>query len=98
MTEHEDTYEELSRLNNELVNLQRKLTKRNAELQAALDRIETLQGLLPICSHCKMIRSESGNWIQIESYISEHSRAEFSHGICPGCAEKYYPEMDLYGD
>jgi len=54
--------------------------------------------LLPICSHCKNIRDDKGYWNQIESYIHEHSEAEFSHSICPECAIKYYPDMDIYDD
>jgi PAS domain S-box-containing protein len=68
-----------------------------AELQKTLSEVKTLRGFLPICSHCKKIRDDKGYWNQIESYIHKHSDAEFSHGICPECAEKYYPEMDLYG-
>ena len=68
------------------------------ELQKALSEIKTLRGFLPICSHCKNIRDDKGYWNQIESYIHENSEAEFSHGICPECAKKYYPDMDLYGD
>ena len=62
----------------------------------ALSKIKTLSGLLPICSHCKKIRDDKGYWNQIESYIHKHSDAEFSHSICPECAKKYYPDMDLY--
>jgi len=69
-----------------------------ADLQKALSEIKTLKGFLPICSHCKNIRDDKGYWNQIESYIHKHSDAEFSHGICPECAKKYYPDMDLYGD
>ncbi|MEN8692290.1 MAG: response regulator [Desulfobacterales bacterium] len=69
-----------------------------AELKEALSKIKKLSGLLPICSHCKKIRDDKGYWNKIESYIHKHSDAEFSHGICPECAEKYYPDMDLYGD
>ncbi len=68
------------------------------ELKDALAQVKTLRGLLPICSHCKKIRDDTGYWNQIESYIHKHSDAEFSHGICPECAKKYYPDMDLYGD
>lgn len=67
-------------------------------LQKTLAEVKTLRGFLPICSHCKKIRDDKGYWNQIESYIRDRSDAEFSHGICPECAEKYYPEMDLYGD
>ena len=63
------------------------------ELQDAVAKINKLNGLLPICAHCKKIRDDKGYWKQIESYISEHSEAEFSHGICPECAKKLYPEF-----
>jgi len=66
------------------------------DLQKALSEVKTLRGLIPICSHCKKIRDDKGYWNQIESYIHKHSDAEFSHGICPECAQKYYPDMDLY--
>jgi hypothetical protein len=49
--------------------------------------------MLPICASCKKIRDDKGYWKQIESYIRDHSEAEFSHGICPECAEKFYPEI-----
>ena len=61
------------------------------ELQNALSKIKTLKGLLPICSACKKIRNDKGYWEQIENFIHEHSDAEFSHGICPECAQKLYP-------
>ena len=63
-----------------------------AELQEALTKIKTLKGLIPICSHCKKIRDDKGFWNKIETYISEHSDAEFSHGICPECMKEIYPE------
>jgi len=63
------------------------------ELQAALTKIKTLSGLLPICASCKKIRDDTGYWSQIENYISAHSDASFSHGICPDCAQKLYPEQ-----
>lgn len=69
-----------------------KLRKLNAELQAALAEIKTLRGIFPICSHCKKIRDDEGYWNRIDLYIREHSDAEFSHGICPECMEKYYSE------
>ena len=62
------------------------------ELQKALNAVKTLGGLLPICASCKKIRDDKGYWNQIETYIREHSQAEFSHGICPDCIEKLYPE------
>jgi PAS domain S-box-containing protein len=65
------------------------------ELRDALTRIKTLSGLLPICASCKKIRNDKGYWEQMEIYIRDHSEADFSHGICPECAKKLYP--DLYG-
>ena len=56
-------------------------------LQEAVDEIKTLQGILPICSYCKKIRDDEGYYHQIESYIRDHSEADFSHGICPECTK-----------
>lgn len=64
------------------------------DLGKALSEIKTLNGIIPICSHCKKIRDDKGYWNQIEKYISEHSDAQFSHGICDKCVEKYYSEEE----
>jgi HAMP domain-containing protein len=69
-----------------------------AELKETLSQVRTLHGMLPICSHCKSIRDDKGYWSRIESYIQKHSDTVFSHGICPDCAKKYYPELDLFDD
>ena len=69
-----------------------------AELQEALAKVRTLSGMLPICASCKKIRDDKGYWKQIESYIRDHSEAEFSHSICPECAQKLYPDLDIYSD
>lgn len=63
------------------------------ELQQALDSIKKLKGLLPICTSCKKIRDDDGYWQNVEKYIREHSEAQFTHGICPDCALKLYPEV-----
>ena len=63
------------------------------ELQKALAEVKTLSGMLPICAGCKKVRDDKGYWNQIESYLSDHSEAKFSHGICPECAKKLYPEL-----
>ncbi len=63
------------------------------ELREALAKIKTLRGLIPICASCKKIRDDKGYWNQLEAYIQKHSEAEFTHGICPECAEKLYPEV-----
>jgi|GEM_PF-510772 len=64
-----------------------------AELEKALLEVKRLSGLLPICASCKKIRDENGSWHQIEQYIHTHSEADFSHGICPECATRLYPEV-----
>ena len=65
------------------------------ELTDALGNIKTLKGLLPICSSCKKIRDDKGYWQKVESYISEHTQAEFTHGICPDCVRRVYPEYTV---
>lgn len=67
-----------------------------SDLQQALAEVKTLHGFLPICASCKNIRRDEGYWQQIESYLSEHSEVEFTHGICPTCLEKLYPEFAAY--
>ena len=62
------------------------------ELHAALAKVKLLSGMLPICCSCKKIRDDHGYWQQIEAYISHHSEAEFSHGLCDECAKKLYPD------
>jgi len=65
------------------------------ELRDAAKEIKTLRGIIPICSSCKRIRNNEGAWDGLEEYISGKSDAEFSHGMCPDCAKKLYPDMDL---
>lgn len=72
----------------------KELKQSNTELTLALSEVRTLKGLLPICASCKKIRDDNGYWNQIESYISRHSGAEFTHSICPACAERLYPDDD----
>jgi len=68
------------------------------ELQETLDQVKTLSGLLPICSNCKKIRDDTGYWQDLEAYINKHSDATFTHGICPECAKKLYPEYTVDED
>ena len=64
----------------------------NQELKQALAEIDKLEGILPVCSFCKRIRDEEGNWQQMERYIRDRSAADFSHGICEDCMKKHYPD------
>jgi len=77
----------------ELRRLNKEIESKNKELKKAFAEIKILQGFLPICSACKKIRDDKGYWNQIESYIRDHSEAEFTHGICPDCIEKLYPDL-----
>jgi hypothetical protein len=72
--------------------LDQRVRERTAALERALAEIKTLQGILPICSHCKQIRDNDGHWHPIDEYICEHSDVDFSHSICPECLEHHYPE------
>jgi hypothetical protein len=71
-----------------------RLAKRETieKLEAALAEVGTLEGILPICASCKKIRQEDGDWTVLEKYISERSESRFSHGVCPECMAKLYPE------
>ena len=62
-------------------------------LQKALAEIKTLQGILPICSYCKKIRNDRGDWTKLEQYLAEYSEAKLSHGICPECMETHFPKL-----
>lgn len=68
------------------------------EKEKALSDVKVLSGFIPICASCKNIRDEKGYWNQIEAYIRDNSEADFSHGICPDCAKKLYPEINVYDD
>ncbi|MGH9361895.1 MAG: ligand-binding sensor domain-containing protein, partial [Thermoanaerobaculia bacterium] len=79
----------------------RQLRARERELRRRVEeataRLKVLSGLLPICASCKKIRGDGGYWQQLEAFIRDHSEAEFSHGICPDCAGRLYPDLDLSG-
>ena len=74
------------------------LQRRKRELEAALTKIKTLRGLIPICASCKKIRSDKGYWQQLEEYLAEHSEADFTHGFCPECLEKMEMEVKAIVD
>ena len=78
-----------------VVELQVELASRIAELEQALARVDQLHGILPICSYCKKVRSDTDSWQQVEAYVSAHSAVRFSHGVCPECAKRIVqPEID----
>lgn len=73
----------------------RLLEEQRRKMEKMLEEIRRLQGILPICSSCKKIRKDDGAWQGLEEYIREHAEVEFSHGICPECRQKLYPDFDL---
>lgn len=75
-----------------VVELQGKLSQKVDELQQALDHVRTLQGVIPICSHCHNVRTDADAWLGLEQYVENHSQAHFSHGICPACLKKHHPD------
>jgi len=87
-----DSFKEVKEQKKKLQDQNDELYNKQIELQNALDNIKTLRGFIPICSHCKKIRDDEGFWKQVEIYVSEHSLATFSHGVCPTCIELHYPE------
>lgn len=81
-----------------LATTERDITDIKNEIRRKEKELKMLKSLLPICSHCREIRDEAGHWHQIETYISDHSETKFSHSICPKCAMKFYPDLDIYDD
>jgi len=83
-----------------ILRLQAELAARVKELELALANVKLLQGLLPICCYCKRIRDDQNYWQQVDTYVADHSEAQFTHGICPECRDKIVkPELDrLRGD
>jgi CheY-like chemotaxis protein len=81
-----------------VVGLQRSLSNRVAELEKLLARVRQLQGLLPICSYCKRIRSDDNYWQRVEEYIAAHTDARFTHGICPHCLADLAAELGVPAD
>ena len=78
-----------------VVLLQRELARRITELEDALARVDELQGILPICSYCRRVRSDADSWHGIEEYVAAHSAARFSHGVCPECLRTVLkPQLD----
>jgi response regulator RpfG family c-di-GMP phosphodiesterase len=78
--------------NLELEKVNAELTLRKQELEDALANVKTLRGLVPICAYCKKIRDDKGFWDRVETYVEKRSEASFSHGICPDCVKRHFPQ------
>jgi len=85
-----NTNEEMKVKNLHLLEVQSALTEKVAALEAAINKVRQLEGIIPICMHCKKIRNDNDYWQQIDQYITEHSAALFSEGICPDCMQEHY--------
>jgi len=92
---HADELHARVRVGGRMLDLQRRLQQRVAELEEALAKVRQLEGMLPICAYCKMVRDDQNYWHQVEAYIGERSTAQFSHGVCPDCYDKHLkPHLD----
>ncbi len=93
------TQQSLEREIKERISLEKQRDKSILELRKALAEMRNLQGILPLCSYCKKIKDDNGNWEQVDVYIHKHSQADVSHGICPECMRKHYPDefREIYG-
>ncbi|MBN2601228.1 MAG: hypothetical protein JXR87_04480 [Candidatus Marinimicrobia bacterium] len=78
----------------QLVKIAQEINVEKEKLEKSLKEIKTLRGMLPICSSCKKIRDDKGFWNEVDNYIADHSEAEFTHGMCPDCMKKWYPDFD----
>ncbi len=94
LVERQKHIEDLKTINQALMTVMDERQRTEEARVKLADEVKMLSGLLPICAGCKKIRDTLGQWSQIETYISRHSAAQFSHGFCPDCLKKYYPEVD----
>ncbi len=85
-------------IKNRNTELEKMVNEKTRNLRIALDNVQTLSGLLPICSSCKKIRDDQGYWNNLESYIEQHTEASFSHSICLECSDKLYGDEDWYNE
>ncbi len=94
--EYSNDIDQLIRSFRKIVESHFALARQTKELKDKIDEIQLLKGIIPICSHCKSIRNDEGYWQEIEKFVKKHPDADFSHGLCPECAKKFYPDLDLY--
>ena len=93
--EYSDDIDQLIRSFQKIIESHFAIARQAKELKEKLDEIQLLKGIIPICSHCKSIRNDRGYWQEIEEFVKKHPDADFSHGLCPDCLKKYYPDFDL---
>jgi phosphoserine phosphatase RsbU/P len=81
-----------------MIEMRAVLADKVQELAQALEQVKTLRGIVPICANCKNVRDDQGYWNRVETYVREHTLAEFSHAVCPDCMIKLYPQFEERGD
>jgi transcriptional regulator with GAF, ATPase, and Fis domain len=86
-------FRNLIEANIEIIYMNQMLGDKNKQLADYLTELQALRGLVPICTHCKSIRDDKGKWNPVEHYLIKHPEADFSHGICPSCSKKLYPDV-----
>ena len=76
-----------------MIEMRFQLAEKVVELEQALDQVRTLRGIVPICANCKNVRDDQGYWNRVETYLNQHTEAEFSHAVCPDCMKRLYPQF-----
>lgn len=81
-----------------MIEMRFELNEKVKELKQALAEVRTLKGIVPICANCKNVRDDQGYWNRVESYLNEHTEADFTHAVCPDCMKRLYPQFGDAGD
>ena len=77
-----------------MIEMRFELNEKVKELKQALAEVRTLKGIVPICANCKNVRDDQGYWNRVESYLNEHTEADFTHAVCPDCMKRLYPQFE----
>lgn len=81
-----------------MIEMRFELNEKVTELKQALAEVRTLKGIVPICANCKNVRDDQGYWNRVESYLNEHTEADFTHAVCPDCMKRLYPQFEDASD
>lgn len=76
-----------------MIEMRFELNEKVEELKQALEQVRTLKGIVPICANCKNVRDDQGYWNRVETYLNEHTEADFTHAVCPDCMKRLYPQF-----
>jgi phosphoserine phosphatase RsbU/P len=81
-----------------MIEMRFELNEKVKQLKQALAEVRTLKGIVPICANCKNVRDDQGYWNRVESYLNEHTEADFTHAVCPDCMKRLYPQFEVDSD